>query len=360
MEIEIEELRKQRDNAQSELEELRKKKVDHQPVRICLLFVQNFSLLSLTNPLCCTLLLQGWNPFDSPQKARKCLTFSGSLEPSNKNKMMMSSIRQSSTAPFMLKHEIRKLEQLQQQLEVEANRAIEVLHKEVECHKHGNQDAAETIAKLQAEIREMQTVRSENRDMEMITDEGNGSDLKDEISRLHMQDNDIAKLEAKLENVQRSIDRLVMSLPNVAMPCNETTPKSNRSKKKKRLLLPLGVSNNINRANLLRAPCSPHSSSRPSESEVENRAPEGDTMSVEGSEKATPTKSEDGDMSSRDETPRYRRSSSVNMKKMQRMFQNAAEENVRSIRAYVTELKERVAKLQYQKQLLVCQVSNSL
>ncbi|PQQ01167.1 kinesin-like protein NACK1 [Prunus yedoensis var. nudiflora] len=41
---------------------------------------------------------------------------------------------------------------------------------------------------------------------------------------------------------------------------------------------------------------------------------------------------------------------------MQKMFQNAAEENVRNIRTYVTELKERVAKLQYQKQLLVCQV----
>ncbi|KAJ1283657.1 hypothetical protein BS78_03G145200 [Paspalum vaginatum] len=326
MEIEIQELRKQRDNAQSELEELRKKG-GHQP---------------------------GWNPFDSPQKARKCLTFSGSLEPSNKFKMR-SLIRQSSTAPFLLKHEIRKLEQLQQQLEVEANRAIEVLHKEVECHKHGNQNAAETIAKLQAEIREMQAVRSENRDMEMIADEGNGSDLKDEISRLHMQDNDIAKLEVKLENVQRSIDRLVMSLPSVNIPCNETTPTSNRSKKKK-MLLPLVVSNNINRVNLQRAACSPHSYSRPSESEVENRAPEGDTMSVEDSEKATPTKSEDVDMSSRDETPRYRRTSSVNMKKMQRMFQNAAEENVRSIRAYVTELKERVAKLQYQKQLLVCQV----
>jgi centromeric protein E len=271
---------------------------------------------------------------------------------------MRSSIRQSSTAPFMLKHEIRKLEQLQQQLEVEANRAIEVLHKEVECHKHGNQDAAETIAKLQAEIREMQAVRTENRDVDMIADEGNGSDLKDEISRLHMQDNDIATLETKLENVQRSIDRLVMLLPNVGMPCNETTPISNRAKKKKKTLLPLGVSNNINRANLLRTPCSPHLSSRPSESEVENRAPEGDTVSHEGcSEKATPTKSEDGDISSRDETPRYRRSSSVNMKKMQRMFQNAAEENVRNIRSYVTELKERVAKLQYQKQLLVCQVT---
>ncbi|KAL5220833.1 hypothetical protein ABZP36_025546 [Zizania latifolia] len=327
MEMEMEELKKQRDNAQSKLEELQKKMGDNQPM---------------------------WNPFDSPQRTRKCLTFSGSLQPSNKIKIR-SSIRQSATAPFMLKHEIRKLEQLQQQLEVEANRAIEVLHKEVQCHKHGNQDAAETIAKLQAEIREMQSVRSD-RDVEMITDEGNGSDLKEEISRLHMQDNDIAKLEAKLENVQRSIDRLVMSLPNVGTQCGETTPISNRSKKKKRMLLPLGVSN-INRPNLIRAPCSPHSSSRPSESEVENRAPEGDTVSHEGSEKATPTKSEDtGDISSRDETPRYRRSSSVNMKKMQKMFQNAAEENVRSIRAYVTELKERVAKLQYQKQLLVCQV----
>jgi centromeric protein E len=258
----------------------------------------------------------------------------------------------------MLKHEIRKLEQLQQQLEVEANRAIEVLHKEVECHKHGNQDVAETIAKLQAEIREMQSVRPENRDVEMITDEGNGSDLKDEISRLHMQDNDIAKLEAKLENVQRSIDKLVMSLPNVGTQCNESSTKSNVSKKKRRMLLPLGVSN-INRQ--IRAPCSPHSSSRPSEPEVENRAPDSHIVSHEDSAKATPTKSEEtGDISSRDGTPRDRRSSSVNMKKMQRMFQNAAEENVRNIRDYVTELKERVAKLQYQKQLLVCQVLTSL
>ncbi|KQK13094.1 kinesin-like protein KIN-7A [Brachypodium distachyon] len=325
MEKEMEELKKERDNARAELEELRKKMGDNQ---------------------------QGWNLFDSPQMARKCLTFSGSLHSSKKIKIR-NSIRQSSTAPFMLKHEIRKLEQLQQQLEVEANRAIEVLHKEVECHKQGNQDAAETVAKLQAEIREMQSVRSENTDVEMVADEGNGSDLKDEITRLHMQDTDIAKLEAKLENVQRSIDKLVMSLPNVVTQCNGTTTKFSVSKKKRRMLLPLGMSN-INRPNLIRAPCS---SSRPSESEPENRAPESDLVCHEDQGKATPTKSEDtGDVSSRDETPRNRRSSSVNMKKMQRMFQNAAEENVRNIRDYVTELKERVAKLQYQKQLLVCQV----
>uniref|UniRef100_A0ACD6A0S8 Uncharacterized protein n=1 Tax=Avena sativa TaxID=4498 RepID=A0ACD6A0S8_AVESA len=328
MEIEMEELKKERDNACSQLEELRKKMGDNQHV---------------------------WNSsIDSSQKARKCLTFSGSLQPSKIIKIR-NSIRQSYTAPLMLKHEIRKLEQLQQQLEVEANRAIEVLHKEVECHKHGNQDVAETIAKLQAEIREMQSVRPESRDVEMITDEGNGSDLKDEICRLHMQDTDIAKLEAKLENVQRSIDKLVMSLPNVGKQCSESSRKSNASKKKRRMFLPLGVSNNINRPT--RAPRSPHSLSRTSESEVENRAPDGHTESREDSEKATPTKSaETGDISSRDGTPHNRRSSSVNMKKMQRMFQNAAEENVRSIRDYVTELKERVVKLQYQKQLLVCQV----
>lgn len=91
--------------------------------------------------------------------------------------------------------------------------------------------------------------------------------------------------------------------------------------------------------------------------EVENRAAElDDTVSNEiqpVSEKETPTMSEGGDVSSKENTP-YR-SSSVNMRKMKRMFQNAAEENVRSIKTYVTELKERVAKLQYQKQLLVCQ-----
>lgn len=38
------------------------------------------------------------------------------------------------------------------------------------------------------------------------------------------------------------------------------------------------------------------------------------------------------------------------------MFKVAAEENINNICSYVTELKERVTKLQYQKQLLACQV----
>lgn len=246
-------------------------------------------------------------------------------------------------------HEIRKLEHLQEQLGEEANRALEVLQKEVACHRLGNQDAAETIAKLQAEIRGMRSVKSIPKQIEVgnvvATNKSVSANLKEEITRLHSQGSTIANLEEQLENVQKSIDKLVMALPNGS---------NTQSKKKK--LLPLSPSNTANVQNFLKSPCSPLL-----ECEGENRPPENDDMfsgeNLPQSERETPTKSEEGgDVSSREGTPGYRRSSSVNMRKMQKMFQNAAEENVRSIRAYVTELKERVTKLQYQKELLVCQV----
>ncbi|KAM7482975.1 hypothetical protein LguiB_007558 [Lonicera macranthoides] len=298
--------------------------------------------------------------------AKKCLSFSGtsSPKPARLDRMGRQTMRQSSTAPFTLMHEIRKLEHLQEQLGEEANRALEVLQKEVACHRQGNQDAAETIAKLQAEIRDMCSVRPTPKEVEVghvvAVNKSVSANLKEEITRLHSQGSNIADLEEQLENVQKSIDKLVMSLPSNQQDHGEGATKGkNHSKKKK--LLPLASSNSANRQNFLRSPCSPLSSSRQVlDSDVENRAPEFDdavsneTMPV--FEKETPTKSEEGgDVSSKEGTP-YRRSSSVNMRKMQKMFQNAAEENVRSIRTYVTELKERVAKLQYQKQLLVCQV----
>lgn len=277
-------------------------------------------------------------------------------------------MRQSSTAPFTLMHEIRKLEHLQEQLGEEANRALEVLQKEVACHRLGNQDAAETIAKLQAEIREMQSVRPVSKDVEVVgsmvaIDKSVSANLKEEITRLHSQGSTIANLEQQLENVQRSIDKLVMSLPNNYQQLNsEASQKNNKKEHKRKKLLPLASSNAANRQNFLRSPCSPLSTTQQVlESDIENKAPENDDIISSDtqleSEKETPTKSEEGgDVSSKENNSGYRRSSSVNMKKMQKMFQNAAEENVRSIRAYVTELKERVAKLQYQKQLLVCQV----
>ncbi|KAG6473559.1 hypothetical protein ZIOFF_067476 [Zingiber officinale] len=312
---------------------------------------------------------QGLNPFDSsPRRVVKSLTFSG-LSPNASDKSHRKAertrnpMRQSSTIPSMLVHEIRKLEQLQEQLGEEANRALEVLQKEVACHRLGNQDAAETIAKLQVEIREMRAFKSPSKEVgtcSMDTNQNGGANLKEEITRLHTQGSSIASLEEKLENVQKSLDKLVMSLPSNNQ-FDDATPKTLKSQIKKKKMLPLTMSSNVNRPHLIRAPCSPLSASRQVlESEVENRVPETDTEfheNISVSEKATPSKSEDGgDISSRDGTPRYHRSSSVNMKKMQQMFQNAAEENVRSIRAYVTELKERVAKLQYQKQLLVLEL----
>ncbi|XP_057446995.1 kinesin-like protein NACK1 isoform X2 [Lotus japonicus] len=344
MEMEIEELRRQRDLAQTQVDELRRKLQEDQ------------------------------QPLESPHlPVKKCLSFTGALssikpEPGCervRNTTLRQSMRQSSTAPFTLMHEIRKLEHLQEQLGEEANRALEVLQKEVACHRLGNQDAAETIAKLQAEIREMQSVKSAPKQVEvgnMISvNKSVSANLKEEITRLHSQGSTIANLEQQLENVQRSIDKLVMSLPNNFQQLSEASPKHKKEHKRKKLL-PLSSSSVTNRPNFIRSPCSPLSSTHQVlESDIENKAPENDdtvsTETMQESEKETPTKSEEGgDVSSKENTPGYRRSSSVNMKKMQKMFQNAAEENVRSIRAYVTELKERVAKLQYQKQLLVCQV----
>lgn len=340
MEMEIEELRRQRDLAQSQAEELRKKMEEKD-----------------SNPV------------------SKCLSFSGAPVPINNDykggllrlggDKTRTTMRQSSTAPFTLMHEIRKLEHLQDQLGEEANRALELLQKEVACHRLGNQDAAVTIAKLQAEIKDMRSTPSMPKAVQVenvvSTNKSISANLKDEITRLHSHGSTIATLEEQLENVQKSIDKLVMSLP--AQP-NDELPLKVKNQPKRKKLLPLASSNSTNRQTFLRSPCSPLSSSRQvlDTTDVENRAPEHDSVSVEtmpGSEKAaTPTKSEEGsDVSSKDgNSPCYHRSSSVNMRKMQKMFQNAAEENVRSIRTYVTELKERVAKLQYQKQLLVCQV----
>lgn len=82
---------------------------------------------------------------------------------------------------------------------------------------------------------------------------------------------------------------------------------------------------------------------------------------VNGHQKQGASPAKSGDISSSQcskESPggAHKRSNSVDIRKMQNMFKTAAEDNIKSIRTYVTELKERVAKLQYQKQLLVCQV----
>lgn len=256
-----------------------------------------------------------------------------------------------STDPSMLVHEIRKLDERQRQLGDEANRALEVLHKEVASHQLGNKETAETIAKLLSEIKDIQAVRSTAD--ESVT--GDGANLKDEITRWKSQAKDIQSLERKLENVQKSIDQLVFSFTNTEEISECKTP----SKKKK--ILPFNLSNSANMQHLIRSPCSTLTPSRKvMEYETENKVPENnDAMpsddTVVGRCKVTPPKS---DKSSKEGSPAVQHSNTVNVKKMQRLFKNAAEENIRSIKAYVTELKERVTKLSYQKHLLLCQVRN--
>ncbi|CAN0916147.1 Kinesin-like protein NACK1 [Linum grandiflorum] len=339
LEMEIEELRRQRDLAKCEVDELRRKLEDEK-------------LDDMSSEV------ESRSPHPS---VKKCLSYSVAV--SSKPAALRQSMRLSSAAPFTLMHEIRKLEHLQDQLGEEANRALEVLQKEVACHRLGNQDAAETIAKLQAEIREMRSAPQLPREVSIgssggvATNKSVSANLKEEITRLHSQGSNIANLEEQLENVQKSIDKLIMSLPSN----NEEASSNPKNQHRKKKTHPLCSSNGANMQNFIRSPCSPLSSSRQVlENETENRAPENNEVASTANNlqrQQTPMKSEEGgDVSSKEGTPGSRRTSSVNMKKMQKMFQNAAEENVRSIRNYVTELKERVAKLQYQKQLLVCQV----
>ncbi|KAK9274437.1 hypothetical protein L1049_021684 [Liquidambar formosana] len=338
MEREMKELKRQRDLAQSQLELERKTHKEQ----------------------------KGLNQHGPSSQVVKCLSFSVKNEPvigrytpeaqarNTIGRQMMVRQSATSTDPSLLVHEIRKLELLQRQLGEEANRALEVLHKEVTSHRLGTHDATETIAKLLSEIKDMQVVSSIPEEI-VIRDKAN---LKEEITRLNSQGSTIESLERKLENVQNSIDKLVLSLPGV-----EETPESKTHLKKKKIL-PFPLSNSTNMPNIIWSPCSPLSSSRKvMEHETENKAPEqndivsgGDTLPGLSKTTAPKTGENGNSISSREGTPISRQTNSVNVKKIQRMFKNAAEENIRSIRTYVTELKERVAKLQYQKQLLVCQV----
>ncbi|XP_058079156.1 kinesin-like protein NACK1 isoform X2 [Magnolia sinica] len=338
MGMEMEEMKRQRDYAQTQLYELQRKVQQEQ---------------------------QGSDRLKSPQRIVKCLSFSeknrllwGNASTINSGRDMEGGpmvASQSAIDPVVLMHEIRRHEQLQKQLGEEVNRALEVLHKEVACHHLGNQDAFETISKLLSEIKDMRAINPAVEEIE-VNGMASNPDLKEEITRLNSHGNMIATLEEQLENVQKSIDRLVLSLPNN----NKVTPKS-RTRTRIKKMLPLALSSSINRQHVIRSPCSPISSSQNViELELENKAPVNDDVEICGalleSSKATPTKSDSDGMSSREGTSGRCRSSSVNVRKMKKMFETAADENIRSIKAYVTDLKERVAKLHYQKQILVRKV----
>lgn len=298
------------------------------------------------------MVLQGSDDYGPSHQLVRCLSFatenekvfSGPISRTQRSDKLFgrnAAVRQSagSTDPSMLVNEIRKLEMRQRQIGEEATHALELLHKEFASHRTGSQGATETIAKLLSEIKGMHMVNSVPEQIQ-IKDKAS---LKEEIARLKSQESSFKCLEMKLENVQRSIDKLVMHLPS-----GDDTHESRTSSRKKNVL-----SNAGNMPNLIRSPCSPMSSTRDVvDNEVENKAPESnDAFHDQRSGESNYIASAKG-------TPDSKQSNSVSVKKMQRMFKKATEDNIRNIKAYVTELKERVAKLQYQKQLLVCQVTN--
>ncbi|MCO5612995.1 hypothetical protein L7F22_067268 [Adiantum nelumboides] len=270
-----------------------------------------------------------------------------------------SVVRQSPTASMMLIQEIRKLEQLQDELGEDANKALEALQKEFECVRLAqhdmNQDAASTIAKLQEEIRALKVSGRKEEKQTCLAKESINCSLREKISRLHAMgstngctaDSTITTLEEKLISVQKSLNNLVLSSTSAAEPGTPVNTNSPDCRKRQTVA------------------GSPRSIRRTLELEFEND----ENNPPEGSENTCPPipkppsrfkrhEGELGNVSLKENTvtTTHRRNNSVDIKKMQSMFKTAAEENINSIRAYVMELKERVAKLQYQKQLLVCQV----
>ncbi|GAU16802.1 hypothetical protein TSUD_200450, partial [Trifolium subterraneum] len=242
--------------------------------------------------------------------------------------------------PSILVDEIQKLEHRQLQVFEDANRALEVLHKDFATHNLGNQETADTMSKVLSEIKDL-VAASSTADEIVKADKTN---LMEKITQLKHQGNTISSLERKLENVQKSIDKLVS-----AFGTKEAADCKTQSRRKKIL----GLNNSPSMQHIMRAPCSPLSSScKAMEHEIENRVPNISSPGGDSSARLHKDTSQKDDESS----PASRQSKSVNVKKIQKMFKNAAEENIRSFRVYITELKELVAKLHYQKQLLVLEL----
>ncbi|KAK1437619.1 hypothetical protein QVD17_03413 [Tagetes erecta] len=293
MEREMDELKRERDLAQSQLEVVRKLQDDDGPSR----------------------------------QIAKRLSFGGeNVSVVSRSEKKIHRSRQS-IEPCMLRHEIRKIEMMQRRLGEEANRTIEILS----SHTLGSNDS---IVRLVSDIKSMNASLKDD----ISVREEDSSSLKEEIARLKCEE--IASLEEKLECVQKSLDKLVSGEEDSRSPL----------KNKKR------SNNSGSMPTFIRSPCLPNVHG------IENRNPETHDSAAAvtfNQNQSTPYKTADEGISLKKNTPKSaskQPQSSVSVKKIQMMFKTAAEDNIQSIKAYVTDLKERVAKLQYQKQLLVCQV----
>ncbi|MCO5581745.1 hypothetical protein L7F22_035634 [Adiantum nelumboides] len=378
---EMKELHLQRDRAQARLDEILKKIEDDEAARA----------VEQGSPLPCPLSLSPVVPemctksvslLPSPIKGEagdeESNVWAWKRTPSGRQSVRRSStLRQSTTASFMLVQEIQKLEHLQDELGEDAGRALEALQKEVECLRLAqagmNQDAATTIAKLQSEIRNLpsskasRTVEEGTLPNKIFLPGSVSGILRKEISRLqavaeadqNIADTTIATLEEQLDIVQNSLNNLVLKSKGQV---GEESPMQARTPchRKPQTPLSVGSSNNNKRPFGADSSCSPRARRTLAFEHNENNPPNTTKDSrFSGIQRQTPLRKKQDSLagtSIKEGTPKHQKTNSLDLKKMQSMFKTAAEENIRSIRVYVTELKERVAKLQYQKQLLVCQV----
>ncbi|KAI5055753.1 hypothetical protein GOP47_0029274 [Adiantum capillus-veneris] len=221
--------------------------------------------------------------------------------------------KQGTSASAVLLQEIFKLEHLQKELAQDANRALEAVQKEVECLRLAqsglNQEAAESVAKLQAEINEIYETRVtgslEGADhpvtKDLIVEESKkGISLKDQIQRIVAKDKaKSGELEANNIDLEKMLLNMHISVEELGLPMVAATgtPLSKHD---------LGSFNS-------------------------------GRSSLDGNHQALQFSSKNGLIIDENTPPQ-------------------AEENIRSVHAYVSDLKERVAKLQYQKQLLASRV----
>lgn len=270
-------------------------------------------------------------------------------------------VRESTSNPLLLVQEIRKLEYLQEELGKDASRALAALQKEVQCldiaqSGKPKNDTASSVTEFRGEIRTLCSKEENSSPEETASRSLVDTTLKEEISRLNgsgdlhkLTDTDatIAALEEQLQNVQQSIENLVLPLPNeVRLSDFSRAPQLTRSRS---CIAEIMTS----------PPSSPSSWVTDSFGHNENTPPETAGWKRPGSLRKNlfhRNEGKEGNVLSTDSTEMLERSASFDIKNVKNVFKVAAEENINNIRSYVTELKERVAKLQYQKQLLACQV----
>eukprot|EP00250_Pteridium_aquilinum_P013810 c21587_g2_i1 orf=944-3772(+) len=225
-----------------------------------------------------------------------------------------STEKQGTSASAVLLQEIFKLEHLQKELAQDANRALEAVQKEVECLRLAqsglNQEAAESVAKLQAEITEIYESRvtgSSEKDYpvtkDLVVEETRKStSLKDEIQRIVAKDKEkTSEMEGNNVDLEKILLNMHISVEELGLP-------------------------------MVAAAGTPISK-----------------LQHDSGGLSSGRSSIDGNHQGLQATLKNRITIDENTPPQ-------AEENIRSVHAYVSDLKERVAKLQYQKQLLASRV----